>query len=190
MAPMDSFSAAVVKPEVLRIVTICRLIKSKNTDLLIYCLRNILTEGRILAIYGYGPEKTTLEKLIKDLNLSNVVSIISGESCATKMLRDADLFVSLSDVEGFPNSLLEAVSQGVPAMAYDCEFGPRSVLDNGTSGVLIESLGTATVERALLSFICDFDKRQQCSKNGLSHVERSFQPKEVTKKWLDMIQRL
>ena len=50
---------------------------------------------------------------------------------------NADIFVTASQVEGSPNSLIEAICLGLPSIATDCPTGPKEILNNGELGILI-----------------------------------------------------
>ena len=50
---------------------------------------------------------------------------------------NADIFVTESQVEGSPNSLIEAICLGLPSIATDCPAGPKEILNNGELGILI-----------------------------------------------------
>lgn len=149
MIPLRSSVYLGINKCVTNIVSVSRLVDTKNNHLLIYSLRNILNAKCKLTIYGHGPEKKSLEALINKLDLKNYVEIISGETCINTMLVDADIFISLSEREGFSNALLEAVSYGVPSVAFDCDFGAREILNNGHCGILLESLELSLIEKIL-----------------------------------------
>ena len=54
-----------------------------------------------------------------------------------KWMVNADIFVTASQVEGSPNSLIEAICLGIPSIATDCPTGPREILNNGELGILV-----------------------------------------------------
>ena len=171
-------------------ITVCRLVESKNCETLISTMKNILLEGAQLKIFGEGPEKVKLKQLITKLGLDKHISIISGCSDVSRMLFEADVFISLSSLEGFPNSLLEAVSSGVPSMAYDCDFGPSEILAGGSAGQLLSSLDSTYIEEAIRAFSSNYQRRLKFSKNGLSHSYHSYSSQKVLSKWLLMIEQL
>lgn len=171
-------------------VTVCRLVESKNCATLILAMKNILPGGAQLKIFGDGPEKDKLERLVTKLGLDDQVSIISGCSDITQMFCDADVFISLSSLEGFPNSLLEAISYGVPSMAYDCDFGPSEILAEGKVGKLLSSLEVAYLEFSVRALSSDYQRRLDFSKNGIRHSYDSFSSQKVVSMWLLILDKL
>lgn len=190
MVPIRSSAYLDINKCVTNIVSVSRLVRSKNNHLLIYSLRNILNAKCKLTIYGHGPEKISLEALINKLDLKNYVEIISGETCINTMLVDADIFISLSELEGFSNALLEAVSYGVPSVAFDCNFGAREILNNGHCGILLESLELSLIEKNIKGLMDDYAQRLIFSKRGIKHAEKNFSIKRVMSSWLSVIGRV
>ena len=190
MVPIRSSAYLGINKCVTNIVTVSRLVDTKNNHLLIHSLRNILNVKCKLTIYGHGPEKKSLEALINKLDLKNYVKIISGETCINTMLVDADIFISLSELEGFSNALLEAVSCGVPSIAFDCDFGAREILNNGHCGILLESLELSLIEKNIKGLMDDYDQRLIFSQRGIKHAEKNFSIKSVMSSWLSVIDRV
>jgi len=190
MVPIRSSAYLGINKCVTNIVTVSRLVDTKNNHLLIHSLRNILNVKCKLTIYGHGPEKKSLQALINKLDLKNYVKIISGESCINTMLVDADIFISLSEREGFSNALLEAVSYGVPSIAFDCDFGAREILNNGHCGILLESLELSLIEKNIKGLMDDYDQRLIFSQRGIKHAEKNFSIKRVISSWSSVIGRV
>ena len=66
-------------------------------------------------------------------------------------MNDADLYLSGSHYEGFPNSLLEAGSIGIPVIAFDAPGGIREIINEGENGILVtdRTVFTAAIEKAV-----------------------------------------
>ncbi len=79
----------------------------------------------------------------------------------------ADIFALTSIHEGFGNVIVEAMSMGIPVIATDCPHGPREILQNGTSGILVPINDDNHFAREIIELIENPEKREHLSKSGL-----------------------
>lgn len=89
-----------------------------------------------LLILGAGPNKNKLNSLIKNLQLENNVFLLGFQKDIFYYLKNAKVFLMTSYTEGFPNSMVEAMSIGLPVISIDSPGAPREILkaaDNTTS---------------------------------------------------------
>jgi len=123
-----------------RVIVGCgRLTPQKGFSYLIRAFRIIhqsFPETRLL-IMGKGPLEKDIKNLIQKLNLSSdaiMAGFVDNPYCYFKK---SDIFVSSSLFEGFGNVIVEAMSCGVPVVAFDCSYGPREILSGTKYGILI-----------------------------------------------------
>jgi len=109
------------------IVSVGRLVPSKNFGLLIESYRSSGISDNLI-IVGEGEERRGLERLISSLGLDGRVVLPGHMQNPYPIVRAARLFVSSSNLEGFPNALIEAMALGCPVVATDCDTGPMEIL--------------------------------------------------------------
>lgn len=80
-------------------------------------------------ILGDGPDRTMMEDLIKELDLSDVVELVGYVSDTKSYYQQASVFVLSSKWEGFPNVLVEALAAGVPVVATDSKGASREITE-------------------------------------------------------------
>ena len=90
-----------------------------------------------LVVLGTGELQSQLEEFVRDHGLQQHVTFAGFVANPLPWFRQANLFVLPSLFEGLPNSLLEAVACGTPALATDCPSGPSEILDEGRLGGLV-----------------------------------------------------
>ena len=122
------------------LVAFGRLHVSKGYDFLMRVfaeLRAARPRARLLLI-GDGPEDARLREIAEGLGLrcsgpddDGDVIFTGVRSDPLRYARIGRVFVLPSRFEGLPNALIEALAAGVPVMASDCHWGPRSILSEG-----------------------------------------------------------
>lgn len=84
-----------------------------------------------LYIIGDGPDKNKLKKIIKDKNLENQVFLLGMKENPYIWLKNADIFIHSSKLEGFPMVLLEALACETVIISSKCKTGVKEILDLG-----------------------------------------------------------
>lgn len=114
-----------------RIVFIGRLEEIKGVHLLIEAIAELKKKYKIiLEIVGTGSEQKKLEKMSRDLKVSDIVRFEGMQRDIGKYLKDADIFVYPSICEEvFGISIVEAMSYGVPCVANQVGGIPEIIED-------------------------------------------------------------
>jgi glycosyltransferase involved in cell wall biosynthesis len=71
-----------------------------------------------LELAGNGPLLKPMKVLVKELSLENQVYFLGKVSDVAALYQSASILVLPSVVEGFPNTLIEAMSFGLPTVCY------------------------------------------------------------------------
>jgi glycosyltransferase involved in cell wall biosynthesis len=136
----------------------CRFIEKKGLDVTLGAVQRLLQAERdvVLDLAGGGRDEQTLRTIAADLGISERVRFLGFLDNPTllRALPDYDVFVHPSrttlsgDREGIPNSLLEAMANGVPVVATRHSGIPEAVVDT-KNGLLIDRADPEALARAV-----------------------------------------
>jgi glycosyltransferase involved in cell wall biosynthesis len=90
-----------------------------------------------LEIYGTEDQSLQLKSLAEALTISDRVRFYDPVKDIENKYLDSAIYAMTSRSEGFPMVLLEAMSYGLPVVAFDCPIGPKSIIINNENGFLI-----------------------------------------------------
>jgi len=90
-----------------------------------------------LVLVGDGPERVKMERLGRELNISNNINFLGNLKSTREVLNISDLFMLPSSSESFGLAALEALACGVPVIATN-KGGIPEVVEHGKSGFLSE----------------------------------------------------
>jgi len=123
------------------ILMVGRLIRSKQQNVLIEIFSRLNAPDWKLVLVGYDHLKqenqATWEKLAAELNVSDRVIFAGKQEDVESYYLRSKIFAFSSISEGFPNVIGEAMSAGVPVVAFDCIAGPSDLIEEGKTGYLI-----------------------------------------------------
>lgn len=125
-----------------------------------------------LLVLGDGVERQRLEALADELQVRDSVDFIGFVDNPWAYMARADLFVTSSVVEGSPNSLIEVVFLGVPAVATDCPSGPSEILNGGEFGRLVEVGDHEAFATAWLEVLSDPEKAKATAASAQDHISK------------------
>ena len=97
----------------------------------------------------------------------------------------ARVFVNTSDVEGFPNSYLQAWTNGVPVVAF---FDPDGLIAREGLGMAVNS--HQEMREALKRLATDEDAWQEASRRCLAFMAREFSEEKILEPYLQTFEEL
>lgn len=155
-------------------INVARLAPAKNHMMLLEAFRKISAKySQInLILVGDGPMRRMLENQAKALDIGTKVLFRGMVIEPEPFLRAADIFVSSSDREGLPVSLLEAMREGLPVVATRAGGVPE-VVDDSVNGYLVEIGDTKGLTRAL-ERLMNASKRLNFGENAKRKISAVF----------------
>ncbi|MFV0448229.1 MAG: glycosyltransferase family 4 protein [Vibrio sp.] len=168
-----------------------RMTEQKGFDLLIQAWSHIPEINRknwILRIVGpNGSAKPALEMMITKHHLEHCVQLIAESKQVEQEYQQAAIYVLSSRYEGFGLTLIEAMGQGLPVIAYDCPMGPAEIIANDY-GRLVKSGDIQGLAESIEEFIADSQLRQKYS--DLAYQRSAiYSPDIIIRQWVSIIQQ-
>jgi glycosyltransferase involved in cell wall biosynthesis len=120
-----------------------------------------------------GGSLAELRRSADELGLSRHVRLLGERHDVPVILSAADIHVSASHYESFPNNILEAMCAGLPVVATAVGGVPEQVAD-GLTGILVPARNPKALSEALLALACDPDRRTAMGRAGRERVEFEF----------------
>ena len=123
-----------------KMVSLGRLHDQKNQEMMIeaFALAADDMDPQVqLEIYGDGPKKEKLHRMLEEKGLTDRIHIYPFHSKPLELYQSADAFILSSNYEGMPNALLEAMTVGLPCITTDCKTGPKDIIRDGENGFLV-----------------------------------------------------
>ena len=166
------------------LITVSRLDYGKRNDEIIEMFSKIDDKYDKLYIIGDGEEYERLEKLIADLKLEDRVKLLGymSHKDMEKYLFDSSIFLMASVTEGLPMVLLEAMSYGIPCIAYKTASGTSDIIDNEYNGYIIENRDSDEYIKDINTLLDNDKLRMKYSKNAILTAKK-FYKDEVVKMW-------
>lgn len=180
-----------VDPSSRVVVAAGRLAREKGFDRLLDAFAPVAAAHRDwqLHVHGQGIERAALLARVRTLGLDRQVRLLGHTEDLATALDGASVFAMASRAEGFPMVLIEAMSRGLPLVAYDCPRGPGEVVVDGKNGLLVDDGDQAGLTRALESMVGDEPLRRRCGAQALRDAGQ-YTPARVAEDWLGLLERV
>lgn len=163
------------KSDVVEFIYVGRLYSGKGVQVLVEALAHIENLSSLhVTIVGAGPQRQKLEDQVKTFGLSDKVSFLGSRMDVPELLIKADYFVHPAICnEGFGITLIEAMSVGLPCIAFKRGAIPE-IIDSGRNGYVIERIDSQLLAETIMKCVADrkTDKYTAMADNAVKTAQK------------------
>ena len=139
-----------------------------------------------LDIYGDGELKDQLAPALEAMACN--ICVHPSTADIFQEFLNSSIVVLTSLGESFSLVLVEAMSCGVPVVAFDCPYGPRDIITNDRDGYLIAPGDTASYSDRLCRLMADPQLRRKMGQHAASTSQR-FAADVIMPQWHEIFRR-
>jgi glycosyltransferase involved in cell wall biosynthesis len=165
------------RERVFLITCVARLQPPKNPELLVRAMAELVRrdcprEAHLL-LAGTGDLEPGLQRLTRELGLTDRVHLLGLRQDVPALLRQTDLFALASHTEAFGISVVEAMAAGKAVVATDVP-GLREIIVHGQTGLLVAAQDPAAFADALERLLRDAALREAMGQAGRARAEQNY----------------
>ena len=161
----------------------------------IVCITSV---RHVLTVNGYGGRQTKENEkswcfkgwetlVIYSKHLERIIKVFPNTPNVHELVINAAMFVSTSDFEGLSNSMLEALSMGLPTICTDCPCGgARMVIEDGVNGFLIPVNNQKSLVDKMLLIAGSSELTIKLSNNALK-INNKLNVDNICKQWISLL---
>ena len=157
----------------------------KGFDSLLYLICPVLKSNPewTLTIAGSGVSgMNKLKNISKELKLNNQVIFTGFCDDIQELMQNSQIYVLSSQYEGLPMVLMEALSNGLACISYDCVSGPSELLENQYNGLLVENQNSKALHDGIKCLIKNKNLRKKLAKNAPPSVSE-YSLENILNRW-------
>ena len=142
-----------------------------------------------LHLVGDGPDRGVLEDLVTSLGLMDKVVFHGRCDNVPQLMSMLDVFVLPSLGEGVSNTILEAMSCGLPVIATNVGGNPELVED-GVTGYLVDAASPVAIAQALKKYVDHARSITLHGSAGRMSVEKKFSMEKMCQNYMAVYDKL
>lgn len=137
-------------------------------------------------IIGKEVENSEYKKEVIAMGISDSIIFTPPTKQIEAKYFEASIYAMTSRFEAFPMVLIEAMSCGIPVIAYDCPCGPRAIISNNENGFLIENNNQEQFATHLENLIENSELRKKMGDKAKESVQ-DYDIETIMVKWNDLL---
>jgi glycosyltransferase involved in cell wall biosynthesis len=173
-------------------IAVGRLAYEKGFDLLIEAWKPVYERHPDweLHIFGDGDQREKLLRLIAENELDSVIKIHEpSKDIYNHYLEHSMMIFPSRYLEALPMVLIEAMSCGLPLVAFDAPCGPKDVITEGKNGFLIKSGDIKTLSEKINTLIETNELRRSMGKSA-REMSLNYSEDKIMKRWVELFEKL
>jgi len=140
---------------------------------------------------GNGSKQPEVQKIIDSLNMTGRIEVtgyVPPQEVQRTMLQN-NVFVLLSDYEGVPGAVMDAMACGLVPVCLDIPGGLRELVIHEETGLLVKDRD-ADFQAAIERLNRDEPLRIRLAQNARRHIEQSFSLQVTVDRWEQLFAEL
>jgi glycosyltransferase involved in cell wall biosynthesis len=168
-----------------------RLVIQKGFDYLLRAIPRILERfpSTKFLIAGEGTERSRLEILACELNISGQVQFLGARGDMPSVYAFFDVFILSSVDEGMPIALIEAMAAAKAVVATRVAAVPKLVI-HGQTGLLVEPKNPEALSEAVCLLLENSALRERFGSAARTRIENHFSSKVMAERYLKLYRQL
>lgn len=178
----------------LKLVYVGRLVEEqKRISDVAKALCRVVAEvpGVEATIYGIGPAETSIKKIWAEYGQGlplHLAGMMPSKEIQTHLLKH-DVFVLLSDYEGLPIALMEAMGCGLVPVCTDMRSGIPELVRHGFSGLIVKDRGDDFIS-AIITLKENLSLWEELSHNAKKIIDVGYDVEICADKWHQLLKEL
>tara|TARA_R110001583_G_scaffold7158_6_gene35667 strand:- start:13361 stop:14452 length:1092 start_codon:yes stop_codon:yes gene_type:complete len=173
------------------VISVGRYTEQKGFDMLVDAWASISADirqdWRLKIIGPNGSAKPLLQAQVEQLSECNI-ELAGPYIDMAEVYDNADAYVMSSRYEGFGLTLIEAMSSGLPVIAFDCPMGPGEILDK-QYGIIVPAENIIDLSSAIIDLISNESLRVKFSHQSLLRA-KDFDEQSIALLWQNRLNKL
>lgn len=171
------------------IISVGRIEKEKGFEDLIKIVDIISKKNNKIHLYliGDGSLLPKLKNEAKEFGVEKNITFtgkINDINKLNEFYKESSIYVMTSYTESFGIVLLEAMSNGLPCIGFDCADGAKNLL--AENGILVSNRDNEKMANEILNLLGNDKQWHKMSKKGYA-FSKEFQPSNVKKQWYKLL---
>lgn len=156
-APLALGPSGFIAPDSFVFGSVGRMVDAKGYVALVQAFISLIAQHQLprqrlrLLLVGDGPCRAHCQHLLQQAGMAELAWLPGQRDDIAALLRAMDVFVLPSLAEGMSNTILEAMSSGLPVIATTVGANPE-LLGDGWSGTLVPPRTSAALARAMAQY--------------------------------------
>lgn len=162
----------------------------KGFDNLLKAWKQVSIRHKDWELHFLGKDNDSyIHHLMDGLGISTSVKFLGQRDDVADIMQQKKIYVLSSRYEGFPNALVEAMSQGCACVAFDCQTGPKEIIHDNISGLLVKNQDVDELASKLDLLMTDYNLLHKLSEGAKKEVIR-FKEKNIMAQWSELISKM
>jgi glycosyltransferase involved in cell wall biosynthesis len=173
------------------ITNVGRLSPEKGHEALLGAMEKIFSNGTSakLVIVGDGKLRSSLQSTVRGRGLEDKIRFMGIRDDVNEILKNSDIYVNSSSIEGLPLTVLEAMSAGLPVVATRVGAIPH-VIEHNVNGLLVDSGDKEGMTKAIDSLVNNKDLRRRLGDAARRIVKERFSVDRMAHEYREVYERL